>query len=88
MRTTKHCLGSLLLRGINSLKFGNGIDIGIDQRQLSLAGRVVEKAAFYQELLTRPSNPDFPANKMVHVELSREYFILRTTVVDLPPPPR
>ncbi|MCJ1298416.1 hypothetical protein MMC08_001205 [Hypocenomyce scalaris] len=52
----------------------------LDQRQLSLAGRVVEKAAFYQELLTRPSNPDFPANKMVHVELSREYFILRTTV--------
>lgn len=51
-----------------------------------MAERVVEKAASYQDLLNHTSNESNPANEIALVGLSREYYIVRITVVCCLPP--
>ncbi|KAI9795239.1 MAG: hypothetical protein M1835_006135 [Candelina submexicana] len=52
----------------------------LDQKQLDGALRVLEKAADYEEELSKPTNQLTPEDATAHGTLSTEYFLLRTTL--------
>ncbi|KAI9697243.1 MAG: hypothetical protein M1836_004807 [Candelina mexicana] len=52
----------------------------LDQKQLDGAIRVLEKAADYEEELSKPTNQLTPEDATAHGTLSAEYFLLRTTL--------
>ncbi len=56
---------------------------GLDQNQLSLAERVVERAAFFEERLTRPGRHNTPEQLVLIRRLVKEYQILRIALVSL-----
>jgi hypothetical protein len=77
LRTSKHCLGlpPLLAAAINQFT-----DRKTDERQISLAERVIEKAAFYHDRLTGAG--DHNAAHALQVDrLSKEYYRVRMALV-------
>lgn len=77
LRASRHCLGLPQLLAVAIEYFA---DSKTDQRQLSLAERVIEKAAFYQDRLTGAG--DHSAEHALQIDrLSKEYYILRMALV-------
>lgn len=77
LRTSRHCLGLPPLLGAAINQF---TDSKTDERQISLAERVIEKAAFYHDRLTGAGDHNAAHASQVD-RLSKEYYRVRMALV-------